>query len=75
MLLLTQPKTALRMKLDSIIPLVGEGIGSIGHISRFFEYVSNWPRIQESPELARDAFREGISAIEEISTWIHQKMQ
>jgi predicted nucleotidyltransferase len=75
MLLLSQPKTALRMKLGSIIPLVEESIGSIGHISRFFAHVSDWSRIQETPELARDAFREGIAALEEISTWIHQKMQ
>ena len=73
MLLLSQSKTALRLKLDSIIPLVEEGIGSAGHISRFFAHVSNWSRIQETPELARNAFREGIAALEEISTWIHQK--
>jgi len=69
MLLASKPKTVLRMKLDELIPVVEAGIGSKGNISKFFEYISNWSLMQENCEYAREAFRVGIEALEEISGW------
>ncbi len=69
MLLTSKPKTVLRLKVDELTPIVEEGIESKGHISKFFEYISNWSLIQENCEYAREAFREGIEALKEINSW------
>ncbi len=69
MLLTSKPKDVLNLKLDELIPIVEEGIGSKGHISKFFKQIINWIIIQENWEYAREAFREGITALEEIHCW------
>ena len=68
-LLTKKPKVAFGLELDKMIALVGEGIGSERHLAAFFEYISDWTRIQQDPEYAREAFQEGIQALDEIASW------
>ena len=68
-LLTKKPEVAFGLELDKMIALVGEGIGSESHLAAFFEYISDWTRIQQDPEYAREAFREGIQALDEIASW------
>jgi len=75
MLLTSKPKTVLKLKLDELISIVEEGIGSKGHISKFFEHISNWSLIQEDCECAREAFREGVEALEEIDNWSQKRLR
>ena len=70
-LLTSKPNTVLTLKLDEIIPLVEEGIGSRGHFATFFEYVSNWNLVQQNYDYAREAFREGTKALDEIACWLN----
>lgn len=69
MLLTSKPKFVLGLKLDRLIAIVEEGINSEGHFSKFFECVSNWSLIRQDCDYARDAFREGIEALDEIICW------
>ena len=68
-LLTEKPEVAFGLDLDKMITLVEEGIGSEGHLLAFFEHVSDWTRIQQDPEHAREAFQEGIQALDEIASW------
>jgi predicted nucleotidyltransferase len=68
-LLTSKPKIVLRLKVDKLLPIVEEGIGSKGHFSKFFSYVVNWSLIKKNYENAREAFREGTKALDEISCW------
>ena len=68
-LLTRKPKVGFGLKLDKMIALVEEGIRSEGHLLAFFEQISDWQRIQQDPEYAREAFREGIQALDEIVWW------
>lgn len=68
-LLTRKPKVAFGLDLDKMIDLVEEGIGSEGHLLAFFEYVSDWQRIRQDPEYAREAFEEGVEALDEIALW------
>jgi predicted nucleotidyltransferase len=68
-MLTKEPKVAFKLGLDKMIALVEEGIGSEGHFRTFFEYVSDWQRIRRQPEYAREAFKEGIQALNEIHSW------
>jgi len=68
-LLTSKPKIVLRSKLDKLLPIVEEGIGSKGYFSKFFGYVVNWSLIKKSHEYAREAFREGTKALDEIGCW------
>jgi len=76
-LLTSKPKVVHRSRLDELILLVEEGLRSEGHFAKFFEYISNWTRIQQDYECAREAFREGTRALDEIARWstvtVHQK--
>jgi hypothetical protein len=68
-LLTKEPKVAFRLGLDKMIALVEERIGSEGHFLAFFEGVSDWRRIRQDPEYARESFKEGIQALDEIARW------
>ena len=68
-MLTKKPKDAFRLDLNEMIALVEEGIGSAGHFLAFFEYVSDWQKIREDPEYVREAFKEGIQALDEIVWW------
>ncbi len=69
-LLTEKPKAVLRLKLDKMIPLVEEGVGSKGYFSAFFEHVLNWDLIQQNYDYARESFREGTKALDEIACWL-----
>ena len=56
-------------KLDELLSVVEHGMGSKGRISKFYEYISNWPTVQEKCEYAREAFKAGIEALEEMNKW------
>jgi len=77
-LLTSKPKIVLGSRLDELILLVEEGIGSEGYFTKFFEYISNWAHVQQDYEYAREAFREGTKALDEIARWsavaLHQKV-
>ncbi len=68
-MLTKKPKETLRLRLDQLTPLVEEGIRCEGHFSTFFEHVSNWNKVMQSPEYAREAFIEGIKALDETDRW------
>ena len=68
-LLTSKPKIVLKLTLDKLLPVVEDGIGSKGHFSRFFEYIFNWTLIKQDYEYAREAFREGIRALDELYYW------
>ncbi|MFB0522864.1 MAG: hypothetical protein ACETV1_03775 [Candidatus Bathyarchaeia archaeon] len=68
-LLTKEPKAAFRLGLDKMIVLVEEGIESKGHFRNFFENVSDWRKIGQHPEYARETFNEGIQALDEIASW------
>lgn len=70
----SKPKIVLKLTLDKLLPIVEDGIGSKGHFSRFFEYIFNWALLKQDYEYAREAFREGTKALEEISCW-NQKLR
>jgi len=63
------PRIAFGLKLDKMIDLVEEEIGSAGHFRGFYEYISDWQRIRQDPECARQALKEGIQALDEIARW------
>jgi hypothetical protein len=69
MLLTMKPKVVLRLRLDELISIVEEGIKSKGCFSGFFEQISNWSRIQQDFEYARNVFREGAKALDEVACW------
>jgi len=75
MLLTSKPKIVLRLKLDELISLVEEGIRSRGHFSKFFEYISDWSLIRRDYDYARDAFAEGIKALDEITCWSKNELE
>jgi hypothetical protein len=66
-----KPKTVLRTKLDKLIPIVEKEIKSKGCLSAFFEYISNWLKIQQNSDYARDALKKGIEVLDEIDCWAH----
>jgi len=68
-LLTKEPKAAFKLELDKMITMVEKGIGSEGHFSNFFEYVSDWDRVRQDHDYARKAFTEGIKALDEIAHW------
>jgi hypothetical protein len=68
-LLQKKPQETLRLKLNQMISPVEEGINSEGHFASFFEHVSNWPRVQQDSDYAREAFKEGIEALSKIVFW------
>lgn len=68
-LLTSKPKIVLRSTLDKLLPIVEEGIGSKGYFSKFFGYVVNWSLVKRNYEYAREAFREGTKALDEIDCW------
>ncbi len=65
----SKPKDVFKLRLDEMVPLVEDAVGSEGYLSRFFENVSNWPLIRQDPEYARKTFVEGMKALEEIAEW------
>jgi hypothetical protein len=69
-LLTSQPNAVLNMKLDELLSVVEHGIGSKGRVSKFYEYISNWPTVQEKCGYAREAFKAGIEALDEIGAWV-----
>ena len=71
-LLTSEPKAALRLKLDELALHVERGIGSEGHFSTFFEHVSNWLLVQQDHDYAREAFEEGVKALDEINCWLEK---
>jgi len=68
-LITRKPRTAFALKLDKMIDLVEEGIGSAGHLRGFYEHISDWQRIQKDPECARRVLKEGVQALDEIARW------
>lgn len=68
-LLTSKPRVVLKLRLDKLLPIVEEGVGSKGYFSKFFECVSNWSIIRQDYEYARRAFKEGTKALDEINCW------
>ena len=66
-----KPKTVLRTKLDKLIPIVEKEIKSKKRLYTFFEYLSNWPKVQQNSDYARDALKKGIKVLDEIDRWAH----
>ena len=68
-LTLPNPKQGFKLGLDEIIEIVEKEVKSGGHISGFFQLVSDWGRIQTDSDSARQALKEGIEAMREINHW------
>lgn len=71
-LLTGKPNVALNMKLDELLSVVEDGMGSQGRLTTFYEYISNWATIQEQRGYAREAFMAGIDALEEMTRWVDE---
>jgi hypothetical protein len=67
----SKPKFILRLRLDKLVPIVEKETKS-RCFSVFFEHVSKWSLIREDHEYAREAFREGIEALDEIYCWFRE---
>ncbi len=72
-LLSSEPKDGLRLRLDEMMPLVEKGVGSKGHLSVYFEQISDWAVIQKDTDKARAAFEEGMAALSEIERWYNSR--
>jgi hypothetical protein len=72
-LLSDNPKDGLRLRLDEMIALVEKGVGSKGHISAYFDQISDWATIQQNSDKARMAFKEGMEALDEIGHWFNNR--
>jgi len=72
-LLSDNPKDGLRLRLDEMIAQVEKGVGSKGHLTAFFNQVSDWATIQQNSDKARTAFKEGMKAIDEIVHWFNNR--
>ncbi len=72
-LLSDNPKDGLRLHLDEMIALVEEGVSSKGHLSAYFDQISDWATIQQNSDKARTAFKEGMEALNEIGRWYNNR--
>ena len=72
-LLSENPKDGLRLRLDEMIAQVEKGIGSKGHLTAFFNQVSDWATIQQNSDKARTAFKEGMKSLDEIVHWFNNR--